>query len=230
MQAPMELLDSFESILSIFFYDIRQKERSVFILVDNLVEVSCKARLRERNKHFNRNIGLEEILKISSIGGELKKRILRRRKERNSMQHDLVAITVSREHCADSILDLCELVKKLWGKYALDSAHDWIICSLRIVNLYSRSGDLDKRINLENYLGKYKWNSVIEGEEFTFLPALEKMKLEFESYTGTPIGRVKPNDNEIIISIGSPKHWTLLLKRFYKDVIICLDDMEVGDI
>ena len=230
MQAPMELLDSFESILSIFFYEIRQKERSVFILVDNLVEVSCKARLRERNKHFNRNIGLEEILKISSIGGELKKRLLRRRKERNSMQHDLVAITVSREHCADSILDLCELVKKLWGKYALDSAHDWIICSLRIVNLYSRSGDLDKRINLENYLGKYKWNSVIEGEEFTFLPALEKMKLEFESYTGTPIGRVKPNDNEIIISIGSPKHWTLLLKRFYKDVIICLDDMEVDDI
>ncbi len=173
MQAPMELLDSFESILSIFFYDIRQKERSVFILVDNLVEVSCKARLRERNKHFNRNIGLEEILKISSIGGELKKRLLRRRKERNSMQHDLVAITVSSEHCADSVLDLCELVKKLWGKYALDSAHDWIICSLRIVNLYSRSGDPDKRINLENYLEKFKWNSVIEGEEFTFQPALE---------------------------------------------------------
>ncbi len=229
MQAPMELLDSFESILSIFFYDIRQKERSVFILVDNLVEVSCKARLRERNKHFNRNIGLEEILKISSIGGELKKRLLRRRKERNSMQHDLVAITVSSEHCADSVLDLCELVKKLWGKYALDSAHDWIICSLRIVNLYSRSGDPDKRINLENYLEKFKWNSVIEGEEFTFQPALEKMKLEFESYTGTPIGRVKPNDNEIIISIGSPKHRTLLLKRFYKDVNICLDDMDVDD-
>jgi len=230
MQAPMELLDLFESILSIFFYDIRQKERSVFILVDNLVEVSCKARLRERNKQFNRNMRLEEILKISSIGGELKKRLLSRRKERNSMQHDLVATTVSREHCADSIIDLCELVKKLWGKYALDSAHDWIICSLRIVNLYSRSGGLDKRINLENYLGKYKWNSVIEGEEFTFQPALEKMKLEFESYTGTIIGRVKPNDNEIIISIGSPKHWTLLLKRFYKDVIICLDDMEVDDI
>ena len=229
-QAPMELLDSFESILSIFFYDIRQKERSVFILVDNLVEVSCKARLRERNKHFNHNLGLEEILKVSSIGGELKKRLLRRRKERNSMQHELVAITVSSEHCADSIVDLCELVKKLWGKYAFDSAHDWIICALRIVNLYSRLGNPDKRINLEKYLGKYKWNSVIEGEEFTFQPALEKMKLEFESYTGTPIGRVKPNDNEIIISIGSPKHWTLLLKRFYKDVIICLDDMEVDDI
>jgi len=227
MQAPMELLDSFESILSIFFYDIRQKERSVFILVDNLVEVSCKSRLRERNKHFEHNIGLEETLKISGIGGELKKRLLRRRKERNSMQHDLVAITVSSEHCADSILDLCELVKKLWTKYALDVANDWVICALRIVKLYSRSGDESKRINLENYLEKYKWNSVIENEEFTFLPALEKMKLEFESYTGTPIGRTKPNDNEIIISIGSQKHWTLLLKRFYKDVIICLDEMDV---
>jgi hypothetical protein len=48
MLAPMELLDSLESILSIFLYDIKQKERSVFILVDNMIEVSCKARLREK--------------------------------------------------------------------------------------------------------------------------------------------------------------------------------------
>jgi hypothetical protein len=56
------------------------------------------------------------------------------------------------------------------------------------------------------------------------------MELELESYTGAPIGRVKPNDTEIIISIGTPKHWTLLLKRFHKEVTICLDDMDVDDI
>jgi hypothetical protein len=175
-------------------------------------------------------MNLEQILKISGIGGDLKKRLLGRRKERNTMQHDLVAVTVTSEHCADSIMDLCKLVKRLWGKYALDSTHDWIICALRIVKLYTRSGDQNKRINLENYLEKYKWNSVIENEKFTFQSALEKMDLEFESYTGTPIGRAKPNDNEIIISIGSSKHWTLLLKRFYKDVTICLDDMDVDEL
>lgn len=230
MQAPVEIIDFLESILSIFFYDIRHKERSAFILVDNLVEVSCKARLRERDKQINYNTKLKEILKISRIGGELKKRLLARRKERNAMQHDLVAVTVTKEHCADSIVDLCVLLKRLWGKYALDSAYDWILCALRIVKLYSKVGDQDKRTNVENYLGKYKWNSVIENKKFTFQSALEKMDLELESYTGTPIGRAKPNDNEIIISVGSTKHWTLLLKRFYKEVSICLDDMDVDEI
>ena len=146
------------------------------------------------------------------------------------MQHDLVAVTVTKEHCADSIVDLCVLLKRLWGKYALDSAYDWILCALRIVKLYSKVGDQDKRTNVENYLGKYKWSSVIENKKFTFQSALEKMDLELESYAGTPIGRAKPNDNEIIISVGSTKHWTLLLKRFYKEVSICLDDMDVDEI
>ena len=112
MQAPVEIIDFLESILSIFFYDIKHKERSAFILVDNLVEVSCKARLRERNKQFNRNMDLKEILRISGIGSELKKRLLARRNERNTMQHHLVAVTVTKDHCADSIVDLCILLKR----------------------------------------------------------------------------------------------------------------------
>ena len=119
MQAPMEIIDFLESILSIFFYDIKHKERSVFILVDNLVEISCKSRLRERKKQYPRNLDLEEILNLAGIGSDLKRRLLGRRKDRNSMQHDLVAITVTTEHCADAIVDLCKLMKRLWGKYAL---------------------------------------------------------------------------------------------------------------
>jgi len=226
----MEIIDFLESILSIFFYDIMQKERSVFILVDNLIEVSCKARLRERNKQFGRNLELDVILKLARIGGELKRRLLGRRKDRNSMQHDLVAITVTTKHCADAIIDLCKLVKKLWGKYAFNSAEEWIISALRIVKLYSRAGDQDKRVNLENYLENFKWNSVLENEGITFKPALEKIGLEYKSFTGIPQGRVKPKDTEIVISIGSGKHWTLLFKRFPKEVNICLDDMEIDEI
>ena len=56
------------------------------------------------------------------------------------------------------------------------------------------------------------------------------MELEFESFTGIPVGRLLPKDNEILISIGSTKHWTLLLKRFPNDVKICLDDMAIDEI
>ena len=49
MQASNEVLDLLESILGIFFYDIRYKERSVFILCDNLVELSCKTKIKQVN-------------------------------------------------------------------------------------------------------------------------------------------------------------------------------------
>ena len=172
---------------------------------------------------------MEDILKLAGIGGELKRRVLGRRKARNSMQHDLVAITVTPEHCADSIIDLCEVVKKLWGKYAFISTEEWILSALRIVKLYSRSGNKDKMVNLEVYLEKNKWSSIVENEDITFQPALEKIGEEFKSSSGIPLGRLKPKDSEIIISIGSSKHWTLLLKRFHNAVKICLDDMGIDE-
>jgi len=49
MHAPNEVLDLLESVLGIFFYDIRYKERSVFILCDNLVELSCKTKIKQMN-------------------------------------------------------------------------------------------------------------------------------------------------------------------------------------
>ena len=49
MHAPNEVLDLLESVLGIFFYDIRYKERSVFILCDNLVELSCKTKIKQVN-------------------------------------------------------------------------------------------------------------------------------------------------------------------------------------
>jgi hypothetical protein len=230
MNAPMEIIDFLESIVGIFFYDINQKERSVFILVDNLVEGSCKARLREREKQFARNLELKEILSLAGVGGELKRRLLGRRKDRNSMQHDLVAITVTREHCADSIIDLCKLIKKLWGKYAFDASEEWLINALRIIKLYSRIGSKNKRKSLEVYLEKYKWNSIVENDDITFQSALEKIGEEMISPTGIPYGRIIPKDNEILISIGLASHWTLLLKRFPNSVKICLDNMLIDEI
>ena len=232
MQAPVEILDFLESILSIFFYDIKHKERSVFILVDNLVELSCKARLRERNKQFNHNMELKDILKIAGIGSDLKKRLIGKRKERNTIQHDLVSVTVSVEHCTDSILDLCSLLKKLWGKYALDGATEWIICALRIVRLYSRTGDARKRVMLESILEKeIKWNEVEISDAIKYKPALEKMSdklgVELDELGYLPAGKRYPRNQEIIIAVGSKKHWTYLLKFYTNKVSMCLDELEL---
>jgi len=85
MQAPVEIIDFMESILGVFFYDIKQKERAAFILIDNLVEVSCKTKLRENKKTLSGLKDLDDFLKATGIRGEVKKRFLRRRKERNTM-------------------------------------------------------------------------------------------------------------------------------------------------
>ena len=70
-------------------------------------------------------------------------------------------------------------------------------------------------------------------EEPTFentITALEKSGEEFKSFTGVPPGRLKLKDSEIVISIGSTEHWTLLLRRFPNAVKICLDDLGVEEV
>ena len=228
----MEIIDFLESLISIFFYDIKQKERSVFILVDNIVEVSCKSRLRERKKQFGRNLELDEILKSAGIGGELKRRLLGRRKERNSMQHELVAVTVTTEHCADAIMDLCKLLKRLWGKYAFDGTPEWLLCSLRIIKLYSRIGDAKKRNMLENlFESKIKWNEFEVFEADKIKLALEKMSdhlgVEIEDLGELPAGKRLPKDQETIIWIGSKKYWTILIKNYTLKVSSCMDELNI---
>ena len=65
MHAPNEVFDLLESILGIFFYDTRYKERSVFILCDDLVELSCKTKIKQ--------IDYREDLKEMSFYSALRK-------------------------------------------------------------------------------------------------------------------------------------------------------------
>jgi hypothetical protein len=223
MVAPREIIDFLESILSIFLYDIRQKERSVFILVDNLVELSCKARIRERGKIIKDQKELKDFLKLANVGGELKKRLTNRRKERNTMQHDLVAVTVSHEHCADSILDLLELIKKLWGKYAFDGVDEWVDCAFRVVKLYSRSTSKKKKEIFENRLIK-EVNWGLESSLNINGNTLKGIDIEID---GTPLGRRLPNDDEMIVSIKSPELWVIVIREHTLKVQSCLDELDI---
>jgi len=53
MSAPRHIIDSLESVLSVYFSNCRHKERAAFILCDELVEVTC----REKIKQTLRNLG-----------------------------------------------------------------------------------------------------------------------------------------------------------------------------
>ena len=62
MKAPTEIIDLLESILGIYFYDIKHKHRSAFILVDNLVEITCKLKLIQKNPATNIKIDFPILL------------------------------------------------------------------------------------------------------------------------------------------------------------------------
>jgi len=51
VKAPSEIVDFLESILGIYFYDIRHKHRSAFILCDSLVELSLKTKILETSSY-----------------------------------------------------------------------------------------------------------------------------------------------------------------------------------
>jgi hypothetical protein len=223
MLAPKEILDFIESIISIFLYEIRQKERAVFILVDNLVELSCKARIRERGKLITSQKELKNFLKLANVGGDLKRRLLSRRKERNTMQHDLVAVTVSNEHCADAILDLQRLIKKLWGKYAFDGVEEWVNCAFRVIKLYSRSTSKKKREIFEQRLIKeVNWGlESVLNKDHNYLIDYDGKLDEISS------GKRLPNNDEIIVSIKSPELWVIIVREYTLKVQSCLDDLDI---
>lgn len=43
MSAPRDIIDGLDSVVSIYFSDVRHKQRAAFILIDELVEMTCKA-------------------------------------------------------------------------------------------------------------------------------------------------------------------------------------------
>src|SRR5215831_18224883 len=106
MAAPRHIVDSLESVLSIYFSNCRHKERAAFILCDELVEVTC----REKVKQSVRNLGRIDFKALMSHGSValkvdtpgLGKSVFDCHKTRNDMQHNNPAATVDGQHCADA--------------------------------------------------------------------------------------------------------------------------------
>ena len=116
MPAPRELITGMESILDVFLSTIRHRERVIFILCDNLVELACKTKAHQRNHRFDRTCAFHQAwstpvvnLAPNGLGG----RIQTRRDTRNIMQHGNAAVTVTEEDCADAVLDVRRVIDQL---------------------------------------------------------------------------------------------------------------------
>lgn len=206
MHAPKEIIDFLESILGIYLSDIRHKERSAFILCDNLIEISCKKRIKERIPKDNTERNFPNSISDAKIRGELKKDLLYRHQIRNDMQHAKLGMTVDNQYCAYAIIGVVKVLKKLWGKYAMDNVSGWLPCALRIVELYSNSSHQSKvKMFEDKLLRNTDWNK--------------------DSMEDNSIGRRLPNKNEIIIEVGAKNYWPLLVRERTDQVNQCLDEI-----
>jgi len=211
VKAPSEILDLLQPLVSIYFYDIQHKHRSVLILSDNVAEISCKLKILDKNPSENlKKVDFPELLKKVRVSGDLKTDLLKYHKLRNEFQHKSPIYTVEEKTCADSVITSLDLIKFLWKKDSLKEIPDWVNCGLRVVKLFSSKGNIEKRNRLEksilNDLDLYLDQKLVE----TNILIDEDGILVKGDYTGSRIEKRLPRKGEAIIQVCVPKFWTYL--------------------
>jgi hypothetical protein len=232
MKAPVEIIDLLESILGIYFYDIKHKNRSTFILVDNLVELTIKIRLKQLSPTFNVKIDFPELLNKIKVSSKLKEKLSGNHNLRNEFQHKSPILTIDDEKCADSIILLVDLIKKIWGKNSLIDIPSRVECGLRLVKLHSSLGNIKKRKDFRDYiLNNIDWNKVemIEDER-VFEDNKDGNRYNFYGPEGQALGKQIINKNELIIKIGSEEHWSYALRHYTNKVEECLNILSIDEL
>lgn len=160
MPAPRDIVAALECVMSIFFSDVRHKNRAAFILCDELVEMTCKARAKEAMPTLGK-IGFAQLLKLPAVNLDpafdgLGKTINGTHKTRNDMQHHNAAATVDDPHCADAILDAVKVVDHCFPNSSAGFSTA-IKVLLRLAALHSTNGDKAKLTAFENAMVNNRW-------------------------------------------------------------------------
>lgn len=190
MPAPIEIVDCFESIVEIFLSGIKHKDRAAFILCDNLVEMACKTKAKHRNHRFDLHCSFHDAWTAQDVNlpaNGIGVRIQRRRDSRNLMQHASPSITVDPKDCADAILDIVEVINRLWRNTSERSFRPWIKCAIRVIELYSSNGHHQLHQNFEDEMRNAIWRGSAEER--------------------------RPKVNETMIEPGLAIHWAFIIKR-----------------
>jgi hypothetical protein len=232
MKAPTEIIDLLESILGIYFYDIKHKNRSTFILVDNLVEITVKVRLVQLNPAFDIKVDFPVLMDKLKISNRIKEKLLKNHILRNEFQHKSPILTIDDEKCADSIILLIDLIKKIWGKNSLMDVPRRVECGLRLVKLHSSSGDIKKRKDFRDYiLNEVDWNKVeINKDSRVYGNNEDGRTYDFYGPEGQAPGKQIINKNELVIKIGSEEHWSYILRHYTDKVEECYNILSIDEL
>lgn len=202
MASPRYIVDALESVLSLYFSSCRHKERAAFILCDELVEVTC----REKVKIAIPTLGqmkFHQLLDHATVALDhnadaLGVAVYACHKTRNDMQHANPAATVDATHCADAIVDAVEVIEHCFPgtKAALPEK---LKVTLRVVRLFSRHGDPRQETEFGDAMRTHHWHA----------------------------GRDRAKRDEVIIAPGSRANWGLVIPSEYASVEALLNRVGV---
>ena len=204
MPAPIEILDSIESIFDIYFSGVRHRERAAFILCDNLVEMVCKTKAVQHNHTFNTNCNFHQACSAPGVllaSTPLGARVRAYRNTRNNMQHASAAATVDAQHCATAMLDAVEVIDHCWPGTSGSQFPLRLQCALRISRLYSSRGDTAQREPFEDKMRDKSWRTTTSRE------------------------RVRANARQI--EIGRREYWWYAIRMQTSLVEECLNELSI---
>ena len=173
MPAPRDIVAALECVISIFFSDVRHKNRAAFILCDELVEMTCRAKAKAADPNLGRP-DFPTLLAHVDVGlnpapDGLGRTVNATHKTRNDMQHNNAAATVDDPHCADAILDAVRVMDHCYpGAPAALTGELKVL--LRVVALHSSNGDKGKLRAFEDAMTKTKWGGPNPKIRVTELP------------------------------------------------------------
>lgn len=160
MPAPRHIVDALESVLTIFFSNCRHKERAAFILCDELVEVTCREKLKQTLPNLGRiqfrGLITHAHVALSITAAGLGRSVYDCHTTRNDMQHNNPAATVDSQHCADAIMDAVEVIEHCFPGAKADLP-DKLKVTLRVIRLYSQAGDPAQQTAFADAMQGYTW-------------------------------------------------------------------------
>lgn len=202
MPVPVDIVNALESVIDIYLSDVRHRERAAFILCDNLVEMTCKTKAVQHNRHFNTSCGFYDAwnapgvrLPRTTIGGQVQNY----RNVRNNMQHGNAAATVDVHYCATAIITAVKVINRLW-RNSSSQFPPWMQVALRIIHLYSDEGDPASRKPFEQYMQTLRWRGT--SKEHVLV-------------------------TEIAIELGHRDYWQLGVRMQHQLVAECLNELGI---
>jgi hypothetical protein len=202
MAAPRCIVDALESVLSLYFSNCRHKERAAFILCDELVEVTCREKIKIGTPTLGQ-LKFHQLLDHADVAlnhdnHPLGKVVYACHRTRNDMQHNNPAATVDAQHCADGIVDAVEVIEHCFpgAKAALP---DKLKVTLRVVRLFSQHGDPHQQTDFGDAMQTHQWRG----------------------------NRERARQEEVIVAPGPRANWGLVIPSEYARVEALLNRVGV---